>query len=259
MRRAFVVAILGVLFTSCGGGSGPGNPEVTITGGNWSFSSTSANPTAQFVFFGGSLQQSGKAISGVLTIGFPACLTPLATFNVAGEVSGSSFTLKSNAADGGVLTIKGTVSGPKSLLATFSVAGGCADGEQGSVMGTYVPPLTGTWKATEDVAGSQVTITLTLTQSSTVSPQGFFSISGTAQYEGSPCELSGTVDPLISLVSGSLVGIMVNTSEAGGNSGQVLYGGMLQDPQTATSFQGFENILMGSCTGSGQIVTFTKQ
>lgn len=260
MKRVFVVVVLAFFITSCGGGSGPGDPGITITGGNWSFESPFLNTTdAQLMIFGGSLNQSGRSLTGRMIVAFSDCDDAVGALVLSGEVRGNEFTLKTSSVNGQVVTVTGTITDPKTVTGAYSVAGGCADGAHGQIAGTYVPPLTGTWKATEDVNGSPMTITLKLTQSTTVTSEGLFPISGTVEYAGSSCAISGTTEPNISFVTGGLVAVMVNTSEVGGGTGQVLYGGFLDNPAMANSFSGFEEVVTGGCTSSGQLITFTKQ
>jgi hypothetical protein len=258
MKRVFVVVVLGLLLVNCGGGNGPGGQaRVTLTGGNWAFRSTAISETSQLVFFSASLTQTGTSLTGLAYIGLIDCYDLLTALPISGTVSGNSVTLKAGTTD--VVTIAGTIAGSKLVTGTYSVTGPCAGGDHGPITGTYVPPLTGTWKATQVVNGTSVTMTFHLTQQETASALGYFPLTGTVEYAGSPCVLSGTTDSNISFVLGDLVAVMVNTSESGGGSGQVLYGGALDDPATASSFRGFESVVAGTCTSSGQLITFTKQ
>ena len=258
MKRVFVVVVLGLLLVNCGGGNGPGGrPPVTLTGGNWAFKPTAILGNSQLMFFSASLTQTGSSVTGLAYIGLANCDALLNAVPISGTVNGNSVTLKAGTTD--VVTVTGTISGTKTVTGTYSVTGSCAGGDQGPITGTYVPPLTGTWKGTEVVDGTSTTMTLHLTQQETANSLGFFALSGTVDYVGSPCALSGTTDSNVSFVLGDLVAVMVDTSEAGGGSGQVLYDGALDDPATATSFRGFESVLTGMCSSSGQLITFTKQ
>ena len=259
MKRILAVVILACFMPGCGDGSGPGstpNPDA-ITAGNWSFNTLSSPTDGHLISIGGVLSASGATLSGTMAVDLSVC-----SFNpqtaVTGTVSESSFTLKSASIDGQVITIQGTMANSKSLVGTYSISGGCADGERGSIVGVYVPPLTGTWRATESVNGSDVVITLNLTQQ-TAADHGFFHVSGTASYSGSPCALSGTINSNLSFVTGNVVGIFVNTSEVGGGSGQLMYAGGLDDPAIANSFSSLEGVLSGSCTSSTDLLVFTKQ
>ncbi len=260
MKRIFVVLVLLNLFAAgCGGGNGGASlPVEKITSGNWSFD-TSTNPTfGHLDSMGGSFVLTGSSLSGTMFVDLTTCSTAPAVIDLSGTMSGNSFTLKASPLDNQVITIQGTIQGPNSLSGTYSISGGCANGEQGSIAGVYVPPLTGTWKTTESVNGTPVTITLKLTQAPNATSTGYFPLSGTATYSGSPCATTGTVDQNVSFVLGKLVGVFVSTNESGG-TGTVLYGGALDAPATATSFQGFEEVMTGSCSSSGALLMFSKQ
>jgi hypothetical protein len=258
MKRALVIAVVGVLLTACGGGNGPGGqPRASLTDGNWAFTPTPLLENTQLLFFSASLTQAGSSLTGLAYVGLADCVDLLTAVPISGTVSGNSVTFKAGTTD--VVTITGTISGTKTVTGTYSVTGSCAGGDHGAITGTYVPPLTGTWKGTEVVDGTSITMTLHLTQRETANSLGFFPLSGTVEYAGSPCVLSGATDSNVSFVLGDLVAVMVNTSETGGGSGQVLYGGALDDAATATSFRGFESVVAGTCASSGQLITFSKQ
>lgn len=253
MKRVFVVVVLGILLTACGG-KDPGTPA-TLTSGNWSFQPSTLDPS-QFLLFSASLTQTGSTVSGVAFIALPDCVSLTNSVPLIGSISGNSVTLKAGTSV--IVKITGTISNSRSVSGTYSVSGTCSDGVHGSITGAYVPPLTGTWKATEVINGGSVAITMRLTQQETASPEGYFPLSGTVEYVGSPCVVSATINSE-SFVLGGLVGILVDTSEVSGGNGQILYGGALENPATATSFRSFEEVMGGGCSSSGELITFTKQ
>jgi hypothetical protein len=256
MKRVFAVVVLGMLLASCGGGNGPDSqPPATLTSGNWTFYPPTVDSN-QFFFFGGNLTQTGSTVSGVAYIGLPDCVSLMNGAPVTGSIRGNSLTLQTGTTV--VVKITGTISNSKSVTGTYSVSGTCDDGAHGNITGTYIPPLTGTWNATEVINGASVAITLKLTQQETPSLEGYFPLSGTVEYVGSPCVVSATVNSQ-SLVLGGMVGIVVDTSEVDGGSGQLMYAGVLEDPATATSFNTVEQVMGGGCLSSGNLITFTKQ
>src|SRR5512146_2378731 len=255
MKRFFVVVVLGVLLTSCGG-NGPGSqPPATLTSGNWTFYPTTVDST-QPVLFSASLTQTGSTVSGIAYVVLSDCVSLFNGVPVTGSISGNSLTL--NAGTTVIVKITGTISNSKSVTGTYSVSGACDYGAHGTIAGTYVPLLTGTWKATEVINGTSVAITMKLTQQAAANSEGYFPLSGTVEYVGSPCVVSASINPQ-SLVLGGLVGIFVDTSEVGGGNGQIIYGGVLDDPATAASYKAFEEVMGGSCSSSGELITFTKQ
>lgn len=170
-------------------------------------------------------------------------------------------TTTANAAGNGEsLDISVVASGDgNSLTGNYSVAGGCANGDKGTVVGNRVPPVTGTWSGTVDTTGA---ISASLTQTPTTTPivnygvtinELEFPLSGTVQFTNSPClsQFSGSLDTANSAVQGNTIYL-----EFGTNTNEIMGAqGYFSDPSTAKSVTLDYYIESGGC--QGQRGTFT--
>lgn len=64
---------------------------------------------------------------------------------------------------------------------------------------------------------------------------------------------------VISRAGGRFCGRIRREDRAGDGNGQIIYGGVLDDPATATSYKAFEQVMGGACSSNGELITFTKQ
>jgi hypothetical protein len=182
----------------------PITPSTTGTG-NWSFESFIAGPGGANYAFGGSLIDSGGALSGVLHID-QSCFGLYATdVPYTGTLdSENNITINSSPVDGQVLSVQGTLSADAFTInhLTFSVNGSCS----GNIVGTtdpfvleagfQVPSLTGTWMGSGASLGLDgVTITEQLTQSPTPDAHGDYALTGTITVAGISCFSTGTMQP----------------------------------------------------------------
>jgi hypothetical protein len=241
----FVLIACCLVLSSCGGSAdGSSAAPGVITNGNWSIVATSTVTPGGTFTIGGSLVQSGTSVTGLLTIERARAVSsvpgsscfPLNPIPFAGTLNSDSLTLKSSSLEGQIITIEAVGSG--SLLAgTYSIAGGCEDGDSGTVAANYIPSLTGTWTGnvstpdgvplTNPIDGRLVTAYLTLTQSATA-VDGYFPLSGTFSMGGGlSCFTSGTIpdsqDPIRAFVAGDRVVISAQDASGGG----ILYAGQL--------------------------------
>lgn len=222
------IAIAGLALlatTGCGGGSTLGSgrpPQGTVPiSGNWTFTPPLTQlPPMLPPFVGGSLTASGNRINGdilVLLINNSCPLTGDLGVTLSGSVANSQLKLVSSAWNGGVFTVEGTVAADgKTISATWSMAGGCADGESGSMIASYVPPLSGTLTGTasappdgntNSLTGSPVTIDV----QQAATPRDFaFPLSGTVKITGTGCGFTDgkliQVDDRTALAPSSIVG-----------------------------------------------------
>jgi len=129
------------------------------------------------------------------------CLEHLTTIGLTGTLTGSDISLTSATVNGQITTLTGTISDDalngtdSAFTGTYTITGGCDNGDHGSVTGIRIPfignTLNGTFTtsagATFDVAGDEA-------QSSSASTEGSFGISGTVSFRTS-CFSSGTIKP----------------------------------------------------------------
>jgi hypothetical protein len=194
-----------------GGGSGGGSSDV-ITG-NWEFSTTSMMGMPALAI-AGAINQSGSSVSGQVHVSGSNCFDRLSTIALTGTATGSNVSLVLAAVSGQVITVNGTVD-QHALTGSYSIKGGCASGDQGSVIGNNIPTLAnnlnGTFTSSE---GSTFDVTANLAQSGSPSVAGSYGITGTATFQAA-CFSSGTIHsgsfPSGSFILGTSVALVIAT------------------------------------------------
>ena len=242
--------VLAVLFVSCllcmgcgGGSSNSSGPYSSITSGNWSLTATSTVTSGLVLSIGGSLTQSGNVVSGTVLVSSSVSSCPslsAVAIPFTGTFSGDVLTLTSANVNGQFVRVNAIGSG-SSLTGTYSVVGGCADGDKGTIAASYLPPLTGTWTGTfTNPDGSPVpvnpnnpreyaTASLTLTQSATAI-DGSFPLSGTFNTNFvSTCFVSGTIPGVGTTIGTYVMGTSVVITAGGADGGEILYEGLLDE------------------------------
>lgn len=230
---AFLLSIL-VLLCGCGAGGGERtsgalsgtpnsqpNPPVPAlnTANNWQFSATSTEGFPS-IAIAGSLDQSSPPVSGVVHVDGSTCFDKLTAVNLTGTMNGSSLSLTSAPVAGQVMTLTGSIAEDSLTKAakftgTYSIHGGCADGDQGNMTGAEIAAMKGNWAGdlTAD-AGNTNRVALALTQGNAAS-EGNFVLTGTASFESGTCFKQGTIAsgtfPSGSYVMGTAVSLKIET------------------------------------------------
>src|ERR1700756_3534314 len=144
-----ILWLLSVFIPLCGCGGGTrssgsaGPPPLFLNlAGNWQFSTTSKDPGTSSLTIAGSVNQSGSAVSGAVHVDGSSCYDQLITMGLTGSLAGSNVTLTSAPVDAQVATLTGSVT-DTTFTGTYTINGGCADGDHGSVTGIKVPSVTG--------------------------------------------------------------------------------------------------------------------
>ena len=266
MKMVCSSAVIGLLllFTACGGGdsSGGTNPNNTqLTSGNWGIEATSqVLPSNGTAYIGGNINHSGTSITGVMHIFNSSCFDFGTNIYFSGTSNGNSINFTSAPMDGQVVSVTATASGSKSLSGTYSIAGGCSAGDHGTISGTFVPSISGTWKATETVGSQTLTTTATVTQQATADQWGTFPLSGSITFAGpTTCFTGGTINVVNSFIAGDLVAVLGDMTVPGGGSGQLYYVGFLNNPAAPTQIVGMYDTESTACSLSGVDLTFMKQ
>jgi hypothetical protein len=252
-RSCLMLLAIGVVgLFGCGGGASSGQP-FAIQSGNWSISGTSTAAPGNSFFGGGGLSQSGNNVSGVLHFLNAPCIDGT-DIPVSGSVAGQKVTLASPAVLGEVVTVN--ASGSATALSgtyTTAVTGpDCigASNDQGTISAALVPSITGTWHGsfTSLVSGSSINATANLTQSATPGAHGFFFITGTLGFTGSPCFTSGQIEstPTQSSIAGSAVGLTITTNDQP-TPGLTTFNGTVDVPSAANSISGSYTVRSGNC------------
>src|SRR5438093_10644411 len=260
--------LLPVLLLLCAcGGTRASSPAVTrgpiadptldlnVTG-NWQFSTTSTAgmPPASIA---GSIGQSGASVSGATDVDGSNCFDHLTTVDVTGTLTGSDLSLTSSSANGQVISFTGTISddalngADSAFTGTYTINGGCANGDHGSVTGIRIPFIANTLNYTFTTAGgASFDVAGDDAQNATPSTEGSFGISGTVSFRTS-CFSSGTITPGTfpsgSFIIGTSVTLQIKT-----DNGTVTFLGTLNRDRSEIS--GNYVIVGGTCDQSGTAV-----
>ena len=264
MAKALLLSAL-LLLCGCGGtipsGPPPGPPSTPavpppqapdITG-NWQFSTTSmaGMPAAAVA---GSITQSDLSISGAVHVDGLKCFDRLTTIGLTGTLTGSNVSLTSTSVEGQVITFTVVIgdsvnNGADSVLTgTYTVSGGCADGDHGSITGDRIVmanllngPFTSSGGQTFNVAANEAYY-------STPSSEGSFGLEGTVTLS-TPCFSSGTITPGAFPSGSFIMGSSVALEIATGN-GTINFLGTLSDDRTQLS--GDYTVVGGTCEQTGK-------
>ncbi len=111
------------------------------------------------------------------------------------------------------LNLSSTCSSGIALCGSYQVAGGCADGQSGQLVGVLYAPLKGTFRTAGNVTPA---LAATVTQAALGTGQGGFEVTGTLAFTGTTCLTTGTIDPTQSYLSGSNLHLVAKTDAANG-------------------------------------------
>jgi hypothetical protein len=222
-----------VLLSACGQAVRPSGPtsgppppsdpsaQGVNAAGNWQFRMTSTVSGMPSTAIAGSITQSGASVSGAVHVDGSNCFDRLTTIALTGTLTGSDVSVTSASVNGQVANFTGTISDDalnganSAFTGTYTISGGCANGDHGSVTGIRIPfignNVSGTFTSsnggTYDVSGDQA-------QDGTPSKEGSFGITGTVSFRTS-CFSSGMITPGIfpsgSFIIGTSVALKINT------------------------------------------------
>jgi hypothetical protein len=194
----------------------------------------------------GSINRSGNAVSGAVHADGSTCFDQLTTMGLTGTVMGGNILLTSASISGQVMTFTGTAT-DTALTGTYTISGGCADGDHGNVTGAKIPSITGQLDGTFTTSGAgSFNATAQLTEGS-ASSDGSFGITGTFTF-GASCPASGTITsgtfPSGSFIVGTSVTLLIET----GNGTVVFHG--TADPVSG-EISGDYTVSGGACDQNG--------
>jgi hypothetical protein len=259
-----------VLLCGCGGYQGGGYPGSTGGGaggvtlpppssgpnvaGNWQFSTTSTAGMPSATIAGG-INQSGSSVSGAVHVEGSKCFDRLTTIALTGTLTGSDISLTSTSVGGQVLTLTGSISGiGNAFTGTYTINGGCANGEQGTVTGRAVGVVRGSLSGTFTTSGGETFdmggyINPGYAGFESASPEGSFGISGTANF-GTSCFGSGTIVagtfPSGSFMIGTSVVLAIQT-----DNGTFIFVGTDTDHGGIGAISGEYTVTGGTCDQTG--------
>ena len=262
--RKVISTILLVFFLLMLFGCGAANlaPSLNASGqqfsmakGNWNFSATSStSPHSGQFLIGGHLEQNGNVVTGILHIASSRCFRVDKDIPVSGTIEDGSANLTSLPIDHQVLHAS-VIGHESSMVGNYSFTGGCSNGDEGSLTGNLVPPVSGIWNALETQPDKSVTgVNLALAQSATANGHGVYPLSGTLSFTASPCQISGRITS--GYVAGSIVILNAETQEPTGASGSLRMEGDFAAGQTP-SIVGAYSYAAGACKDHAGVLTFT--
>ena len=210
----------------------------------------------------GGITQSGSSVSGTVHVDGSSCFDRLTAMSLTGTVTGDNISLTSTPVAGQVTTFTGSITdnaltgtfSPGQFTGTYTISGGCANGDQGSVTGIKIPFLANVMSGTFTTsAGDTFDVAADEAQSSTPSTEGSFGIQGTITFRTS-CFSSGTLTPGTfpsgSFIMGTLVALEIKTG-----NGKVNFAGTLDRDKGEIS--GNYTASGGTCDQTGTGVLFT--
>jgi hypothetical protein len=249
--RFALFSLLAALSTLVLGGCGASN-NLALMPGNWSMTATPSGASPFYI--GGNLTQNGSALTGTMYVVNSNCFTSSTTVVLSGTIHGQNVTLSSTSISGQVIAITATGTA-SALTGTYTVTGGCDDGDSGSLSASIVPSISATWSGPiASQGGSNVTLALSLTQTATASGDGTFALTGNGVFTNSSC--SNTASVTDAFIAGPYLVVNALTDDGGEFSyTQVL----LNNAATPTSMNGTYEVFGGNCDGDLDNPTFTKQ
>ena len=258
LSRSSCLFLALVLLCDCGGGSPPGSPSIPPSGspqtspnivGPWQFTTTSLTGMPPATLVGG-LAQSGKSVRGAVHADGSNCFDWLTTIDLIGTVTAGSLSLTSASVAGQIATFTGSI-GSTAYTGTYTINGGCADGDHGNVIGTKLTYLANQLSGTLTTSGQQTfDIAGNIAQNVDPGPDGSYGIAGTATFNTS-CFSSGTITPGTlssgSYIIGSVVALEIETS-----NGTLTFQGTVNQERNGIS--GNYVVAGGTCDQSGTAV-----
>ena len=254
MAATFAMAGCGVIgYTISSTPVPPGSDTLT---GNWEIAVTTTSGSSPFSSLSGAILQEAPLPNGqspvvaeLRTVAPTSCYLGLTTVPLQGNMSSTSLSLVSLSVAGQYLTLTGgNGSTAENLSGSFSIFGGCADGVKGTLLGTKIAAMSGTYTGALNAGSSPGgTISLTLAQDSFSDGLGNFHVQGSATFSGVSCFSGGTVQAIESMISGQHVLLTITTNETGGST--VTLAGTLDPAGTTLTLTSIQ-VTSGGCSGS---------
>lgn len=245
-----------VFLWGCGGGQSSGSPSSSSPpniAGNWQFNTTPEVAGMPAITIAGSISQSGSSLSGAVHVDGSNCFDPLVTLSLTATLTGGNISLTSTPLHGQIMTVTGAFTGlsNNTFTGTYSIKGGCADGEKGSVAGINVPTIGNSLNGVFTTSGGDTfDVAVNAGQNGSSSSAGSFGISGTATFQTS-CFSSGTIAsgrfPSGSFILGTSVALVIET----GNGTLAFLG---TEDLATSEISGSYKVTGGTCDQNGTAV-----
>jgi hypothetical protein len=241
-------------------GSTPPPAGYAFLTGNWVFQTTPSSGGTPFTGLAGFINEESQnpGVNDVATAALMAmpggCYQGADTIPLQGTVQASTLGLRSFDVNGQYVTINATKDAKADqLTGTYSVSGGCANGDAGTITGTRYAVLTGSYAGS---TGSGQGLQVTLAQNVQGTGSGTFFVGGTGTFTGFSCFTTGTMAASNGSVIGNAVMLTFATNDAGG--GQLVLTGTI-DQAAATLTLTSVDVTGGSCAANLGGATLTKQ
>lgn len=230
----------------------PSGPPVQNqnTSTNWQLSATSTNPARPSpAQISGTIIPTGSAVTAALHVDGWTCFDQQTTITLTGTLNAGNISITSASINGQVVTLAGTITKksnfPDALNGTYTISGGCADGDDGNVTGFSVYSVRGNWAGNLTTArGGNIHWNAELAQSDADS-EGSFGLSGNITFDD--CLGAGTIRsgrfPSPSFILGQSVDLEIKTS-----NGTVSFVGTADDDGL---IRGGYTVSDGPCEPSG--------
>jgi hypothetical protein len=143
----FVAFGTSVLFCGCGGGWKGVMPVpvanavmLHVSEKNWEFSTISSVTWRAPMTIVGRITQAGTGVSSAFHVKGTKCFNGLTAVSLTGSFDQGTLSMTSAAVDGQVVTLNGSFDNA-GFLGTYRIKGGCANGDEGIVVGTPAPSI----------------------------------------------------------------------------------------------------------------------
>ncbi|WP_083350659.1 hypothetical protein [Terriglobus roseus] len=247
--------------TGGSGGSGTTPADYIYLSHNWSLTATptKGGSTTPYTVSGVIDEQPGSNashyVTSVLQIGSP-CYDGANIVPADGSVNGARIQTSSFDVAGQVMSLDAQKDSTAThLTGVYTISGGCANGEAGTISGQAYAALSGTYVGS--VAGQPgETITLNVNQELLGTGVGTFVVSGTARFSGISCFTQGTLGVTNAYVRGGAVVLQFATNEPQGS--QVSLNGTI-DAAAKTFNVTSGAVTGGACAASLGNIALTKQ
>lgn len=177
------------------------------------------------------------------------CFDHLTTMGLTGTLTGSNVSLTSTSVAGQVTTFTGSIT-DNAFTGTYTINGGCANGDQGNVTGINVPPITGKLNGTFTPSGGEAFDMVAQLIQGRASSEGSFGVTGTV-LSNTSCFSSGTIKsatfPSGSFILGTSVALEIQT-----DNGTVAFLGTAN--QSTSEISGDYTVSGGTCDQTGTAV-----
>ena len=262
------LSVTGCMKPTGGGGSGGGGTKpadyVYLTG-NWQFDATPTSGAAPFTVLAGFISEQDSSgtndfTTAALQVQSTTCYSTAVEIPLQGGTEPTLLGLSSFPVDGQTLTLSATKDSTAThLTGKYTISGGCANGQSGTVAGTLYDLVNGTYAGSVTGAGPAENVQLNLTQG-VGSGDGLSYIAGSAAFQGFPCFTTGNLPYAApgqyfpGYVTGSKIYLDFTTNDANGS--QIILSGNF-DPTATTIMINSLAIIGGDCAQAPQMVSLT--